>query len=259
MKINQVLMNLGLQDKEPEIYLTLLKTPGAQPASIIANRSNLNRTTVYKTLVKLVMKGLVTKTQRHGATCFFAEDPENRLKIMIDEKQRQLGEMNHTMIEALPLLTINDDNTDSLPKIRYYEGIEGIKQIYEIVLKTGTDQYRYGDITKIYEALGIYTDEYIKKRNDLGITTYAIEPYYEEEKVQLKRNSKEHREVLYIPHKYFPIDGEVRVFGNKVAIMSLRKESPIGVIIESETIAKMFYSIYMLTWKNYSSKAIKPQ
>ena len=257
MKIEQVLKNLGLLDKEPEIYLTLLKTPGAQPASVIATRANLNRTTVYKTLVKLVSKGLATKTQRHGATCFFAEDPENRLKILIDERQRQLGEMNQAMLETLPLLTINEEDADSLPKIRYYEGIEGIKQIYEAVLKMAKDQYRYGDITKIYAALGIYTDEYIKKRNELGFKTHAIMPFYESERARLSRNTKENREVLYIPEKLFPIDGEVRIFGNKVAIISLRKESPIGVIIESDSIAKMFLSIYMLTWKNYASKAIK--
>jgi len=257
MKINQVLANLGLQDKEPEVYLTLLKTPGAQPASIIAMRANLNRTTVYKTLVKLVNKGLATKTQRHGSTCFFAEDPENRLKILIDERQRQLGEMSQTMMETLPLLTLNEEDADSMPKIRYYEGIEGIKQIYEVVLKTGKDVYRYGDITKIYEALGIYTDEYIKKRNEAGFITHAIMPFYEGEDTQKKKNAKEYREVLYIPKNLFPIDGEVRIFGNKVAIISLRKESPIGVIIESETIARMFLSIFMLTWKNYGNKAIR--
>lgn len=257
MKINQVLGNLGLQDKEPDVYLTLLKTPGAQPASVIATRANLNRTTVYKTLIKLVSKGLVTKTQRHGSTCFFAEDPENRLKILIDERQRQLGEMNQVMLEALPLLTVDDNNADGLPRIRYYEGIEGIKQIYEAVLKTNKDVYRYGDITKIYEALGIYTDEYIKKRNEKGITTYAIMPFYEADREKLKKHSKEHREVLYIPQPIFPIDGEVRIFGNHVAIISLRKESPIGVIIESETIAKMFLSIFMLTWENHSKQGIK--
>ena len=257
MKIDQVLKNLGLEDKEPEVYLTLLKTPGAQPASIVATRANLNRTTVYKTLVKLVSKGLVTKTQRHGATCFFAEDPENRLKILIDERQRQLGEMSQAMLETLPLLTMNENDADSLPKIRYYEGIEGIKQIYEAVLKTGKDVYRYGDITKIYAALGIYTDEYIQKRNEIGVTTHAIMPFYEGEDAQLKKNAKEQRQVLYIPQKLFPIDGEVRIFGNKVAIISLRKESPIGVIIESDTIAKMFLSIFMLTWKGYGCKPIK--
>jgi sugar-specific transcriptional regulator TrmB len=257
MKIEQVLKNLGLEDKEPEIYLALIKTPGAQPASVIATRANLNRTTVYKTLVKLVSKGLVTKTQLHGSTCFFAEDPENRLKILIDERQRQLGEINQSIMEALPLLTINEDSVDSLPKIRYYEGIEGIKQIYESVLKTGEDVYRYGDITKIYEALGIYTDEYIKKRNEVGITTYAIMPLYEKENKQAKKNTQEHRQVLYIPYKLFPIEGEVRIFGDKVAIISLRKESPIGVIIESQTIAKMFYYIFMLTWNNNGGKAMK--
>jgi len=257
MKIDQVLTALGLVDREPDVYLALLKTPGAQPASVIANRANLNRTTVYKILVKLVKKGLVTKTQRHGITCFFAEDPENRLKLLIEERQNQLADMNQAMLEALPLLTMGEEEHDSLPKIRYYEGIEGIKQIYEAVLREGKDQYRYGDIAKIYEALGIYTDEYIKKRNELGITTHAIMPFYETDRAQIKKHSREHRDVLYIPKKLFPIEGEVRIFGNKVGIISLRKDSPIGVIIESETISKMFLSIFMLTWKNYSSKAMR--
>ncbi|MBI5422426.1 helix-turn-helix domain-containing protein [Candidatus Peregrinibacteria bacterium] len=257
MKIDQVLQTLGLQDREPDVYLTLLKTPGAQPASVIATRADLNRTTVYKILVKLVKRGLVTKTQRHGITCFFAEDPENRLKLLIEERQKQLTEMNQAMLEALPLLTMSEEETDSLPKIRYYEGIEGIKQIYEAVLKEEKDVYRYGDITKIYEALGIYTDEYIKKRNELGITTHAIMPYYETERAQIKKNTKENRDVLYIPKKLFPIEGEVRIFGNKVGIISLRKDSPIGVMIESDTISKMFLSIFMLTWKNYGAQATR--
>jgi len=54
-------------------------------------------------------------------------------------------------------------------------------------LKEEKDVYRYGDITKIYEALGIYTDEYIKKRNALGITTHAIMPFYETERAQIKK------------------------------------------------------------------------
>lgn len=256
MKIDQVLHNLGLQDKEPDIYLTLLKMPGAQPASIVASRSNLNRSTTYKTLLKLAKKGLVTKTQRQGVTCFFAEDPENRLKLLISERQKQFNDMNQSILEALPLLTIDDDE-DRLPKVRYYEGIEGIKQIYEVVLKTGEDVYRYGDITKIYNALGVYTDEYIEKRKEAGIVTHAIMPLDKKEEKLMKKHSKEKRDVLYIPHKLFPIDGEVRIFGNKVAIISLRKESFIGVIIESETIAKMFLSIFMLTWKNYGNEAIR--
>jgi hypothetical protein len=53
MTIEQVLKDLGLQDKESEVYLALLKTPGVQPASVIAKKTDLNRTTVYKTLIRL--------------------------------------------------------------------------------------------------------------------------------------------------------------------------------------------------------------
>lgn len=253
MEIYQVLSNLGLQDKEPDVYLTLLKMPGVQPASIIAGRAELNRSTTYKALMKLVKKGLVTKTQRQGVTCFFAEDPEGRLKHLIESKERTFNEMNQIILEQLPLLMVNQES--DLPKIRYYENIEGIKSIYEAILKEEKDVYRYGDIEKIYEALGDYTDEFIKKRNELGITTHAIMPYDKKISAEINKHKKEDREVMYIPHKLFPIDGEIRIFGNKVAIISLREKSFIGVIIESETIAKMFYSIFMLTWKGYGNQA----
>jgi sugar-specific transcriptional regulator TrmB len=258
MEIIQALKEFGLSKKEAELYITLVKTAGHQPASIIANKMNMNRTTVYKMLLHLAKVGLVTKTIKHGITCFFAEDPENRLKNLVEERENKVEQMNKAIMDALPMLTIQEDiKEENLPKIRYYEGVEGLKQIYEEVLREGKDYYRYGDITKIYGTLGDFTDEYIRKRNELGITAHAIMPYYERSKANVQKDKRELRKSLYIPNEFFPIDGEVRIFGNKVAIMSLRKESPIGVIIESETVANMFKSIFMLTWKDYAKKAFK--
>jgi len=258
MELIQALKEFGLSKKEAELYITLVKTAGHQPASIIANKMSMNRTTVYKMLLHLAKVGLVTKTIKHGITCFFAEAPENRLKNLVEEKGNKIEQMNKAIMDALPMLTIQEDiKEENLPKIRYYEGVEGLKQIYEEVLREGKDYYRYGDITKIYGALGDFTDEYIKKRNELGITAHAIMPYYDRNKENIQKDKQELRKSLYIPHEFFPIDGEVRIFGNKVAILSLRKESPIGVIIESETVASMFKSIFMLTWKDYVKKAFK--
>ena len=151
MEIIQALKEFGLSKSEAEIYLNLVKTPGAQPASIIARKTNMNRTTVYKTLVHLTKLRLATKTMKHGITCFIAEDPEDRLKSLVEERQNKLSEVNKAVLNALPRLTVEDEMMESnLPKIRYYEGLEGIKQIYEEVLKEGEDYYRYGDIAKIY-------------------------------------------------------------------------------------------------------------
>jgi len=258
MKLKQALIEIGISPIEVDTYLTLLKTAGAQPASVLANRMDINRTTAYKALVNLSKQGLATKTMKHGIICFFAEDPEDSLKALVEERQDILKNVNSTILEALPSLIVGEEGNPHLPKIRYYEGIDGLKQIYEAVLKEGVDYYRYGDLTKIYGTLGDFTDEFIKKRKKLGITANAIMPYHKKnEEIYKRQNKDDKRKVLYIPHDLFPIEGEVRIFGNKVAILSLKKDSPIGVIVESEIVARMFKSIFMLTWKDYTKKTFK--
>jgi hypothetical protein len=91
----------------------------------------------------------------------------------------------------------------------------------------------------------------------MGITAHAIMPYHKRSEELYKKDKEELRKALYIPHDLFPIEGEVRIFGNKVAILSLKKDSPIGVIIESEIVARMFKSIFMLTWQDYAKKTFK--
>lgn len=257
MKLKQALQEVGLSKIEVETYLTLLKTAGAQPASILANRMRINRTTAYKALINLSALGLATKTMKHGIICFFAEDPEDTLKALVDEKRETLKEVNTSILEALPSLIVGEEGSPHLPKIRYYEGVEGLKQVYEAVLKEGADYYRYGDITKIYGTLGDFVEDWIKRRNKVGITAHAIMPYHKRSEELYRKDKEELRKALYIPHDLFPIDGEVRIFGNKVAILSLKQDSPIGVIIDSEIVARMFKSIFMLTWQDYAKKTFK--
>lgn len=257
MKIKQALEEIGLSKIEVETYLHLLKLVNPQPASIIANRISLNRTTTYKALVNLSKKGLATKTMKHGIICFFAEAPEETLKALIEERKQSIEKISESIIEALPSLTVSEETSSNIPKIRYYEGLDGLKQIYEFILKEGVDYYRYGDIAKIYGTLGDFTDDFIKRRNKLGIKAHAIMPYDKDKEDLYKSNEAELREALYIPYKLFPIEGEVRIFGNKVGILSLKKESPIGILIESGTIARMFKAVFMLTWENHNKKAFR--
>ena len=257
MKLKQALEEMGLSPIEVDTYLTLLKTAGAQPASVLANRMRINRTTAYKALINLSKLGLATRTMKHGIICFFAEDPEDTLKTLIEDRKETLKEVNATILEALPSLIVGEEGSPHLPKIRYYEGIEGIKQVYEAVLKEGVDYYRYGDITKIYGTLGEFTEDYIKRRNKMGITAHAIMPYHKRSEELYRKDKDELRKALYIPYDLFPIEGEVRIFGNKVAILSLKQDSPISVIIDSEVVARMFKSIFMLTWRDYAKKTFK--
>lgn len=257
--VEQQLTDMGFSRKEAKAYIFLLKL-GTQPASVIAKKMELPRSTGQFILESLVKKHLATKMSKNKIFYYTSESPQNISTIIDFEKNKCIqlfADRKKKLDEVLPGLSALVTSNVIRPNITYYEGLEGIKKVYKTILKEGKDIYRFGDITKIYEALGVYTDEYIKERNELGFKTHAIMPFHEGQPSSKKINQKQNREVLYIPQKYFPMGGEIRIFGNKVGIISLQKDSPLGVIIESETIAKMFYSIFMVIWNNYAKEAFR--
>ena len=250
MKIEQVLKDLGLQDKEPDVYLALLKTPGAQPASIIATRANLNRTTVYKSLVKLVKKGLVTKTQRQGITCFFAENPDKRLETLLLNQRKNLDMINESLITILPEIQNMQKQELFRPKMRYYEGLEGVKRLYEDTLAEGKTIYAFEDVHDFPPELKAWLFEnYVPRRVEKGIFAHVLTPknpenirYREDDKVAQK-------ETRFIPKSDFPIEIEINIYGHKTAFFSYNPEEMFSVILESQAIAKSMKSIFNLCWK----------
>lgn len=73
MKFFDYFQSLGFSQKEAEIYLALYKL-GTQPASVVANYTDMERTHVYKILVELAQKNLVSVTEKGGVKNFFIPD-----------------------------------------------------------------------------------------------------------------------------------------------------------------------------------------
>ena len=55
----------GFSDKEALVYLTLLELGGASPSKI-AEYAELNRTTVYKILLNLSVRGLINEIEKRN-------------------------------------------------------------------------------------------------------------------------------------------------------------------------------------------------
>lgn len=250
MKIDQVLAELGLQDKEADVYLALLKTPGAQPASVIATRANLNRTTVYKTLIKLVKKGLATKTQRHGIICFFAEEPDKRLEGLLQNQRKNLDMLNENLIALLPEIKNIQQQELHLPKMRYYEGEEGIKRVYEDTLAEGETIYAFEDVGEFSPKLKTWLfDYYIPRRLEKEVFAYVLTPK-NPDNVSYRKNDKEAlKETRFIPKTNFPIEIEINIYGQKTAFFSHKSEEIFAAILESKGIANSMKSIFNLCWK----------
>ncbi len=136
------------------------------------------------------------------------------------------------------------------PEVFFFEGEEGIKEIYEDMLKTGEDLYSWTDLAKIYSTFGDdYTKEFITKRIEKGIRTYAIKPENEYEKEDA-HDKERNRQVKLT--KDLKIDAEVRIYGNKIAFITFQEDHPIGICVEGETFAKMLRTIFKNHWDNLS-------
>jgi sugar-specific transcriptional regulator TrmB len=70
----ETLIKLGLSEKEAAVYLATLEL-GEDTALNIAEKSQVNRTTTYVILEKLMKLGLASTVERGKKTVFVAEDP----------------------------------------------------------------------------------------------------------------------------------------------------------------------------------------
>lgn len=238
MTLSDQLIQFGLNQKQAVIYLALLEL-GASPVIQLTKKTGILRTTVYDVLIELQKKGLISQTRKGKKRLFLAQDPEN-LGKMLEEKQNRLQEL-------MPALKSMLNTTGSKPVIRYYEGIEGIKEVYRDTLKyQGLLQAFVTE--NIVRKLGQeFADEYKGKRVKARIQVQVIGPDTDEIIEYKKSDRADLKETRLVPRETFPFSIEMNIYGNKIAFMSFSEQ--LGLIIESSEIAKNLRFLFDLAWK----------
>jgi len=238
MEITEVLKQFGLKSKETTVYLSALEL-GTTTVSQIAKKARIKRTTVYDILDSLIAKGLIGQTQKGKKRYFYAEDPE-KLHKLLEEKEEKLA-------EVMPLLKSIYNVSGTKPKIRYYEGKEGLKDVYRdtLIYKGEMQAFVSEDVLKY---LGEeFMDEYFEKRIKNKIFVKVIGPDTAEIKKYKAADKKGMKTTRIVDKKKYPFSIEMNIYGNKVALMSFREE--MGIIIESNEIAKNMIALFNLAWK----------
>lgn len=129
----QVLTKVGLDEEESKVYLAALGLKSA-PASEIAKKASLVRSTCYGVLEKLVQKGLASKTEKPGGIRqFVVENPELLLAYL--EAQKADFEQSKAEIKnILPDLRNMQGEFGFKPQIEYFEGKSGIIATLESIM-----------------------------------------------------------------------------------------------------------------------------
>lgn len=101
---------------------------GKAGAHLISKRTNKKRTTVYSGLDSLINKGLVSVEKGKNSSVFSANNPESILLEIENEKNhlRKKEAVAQEFIRNISALI--RDQQKNIPKIKYVEGLEGVKQ-----------------------------------------------------------------------------------------------------------------------------------
>lgn len=242
--LKMALTELKLSDKEANVYLALLSL-GKGTVSSIARKASINRTTGYNVLDSLINKKLVRISGKEPKQEYVAESPEMIIKILkqsINDSQEQLKKAEKLMPQLKSI-----HNVGNRPKIKFYEGKEGLIRVYEDTL-TSTEPIRaYATLDDMYKALPGYFPEYFKRRAKKKIHIRAIITATPAAFERMKYNKGESRSVALIPADKFYFSPEINVYDNKIMIASWKEK--LGIIIESAEIAEAMKKIFELAWQ----------
>ncbi len=168
VSIMKSLKDLGLSDKLSKIYLAALEN-GESNVSYLAQKSGIKRTTIYEFIDELVEDGFLFKTQSGKKTLYGAISPRHIIKLRRRALERVEDEISH--LEARKYSAFD------VPKIRFFYGTTGFKNIWEEILQTSKKEYRIitnGAMFQRYVTDNYLFDEIIQTKKKKGIVSKQL-------------------------------------------------------------------------------------
>ncbi|KKW19411.1 MAG: Transcriptional regulator, TrmB [Parcubacteria group bacterium GW2011_GWA2_51_10] len=234
------LAELGLSKQEATVYVAALQT-GFGSISTIAKKAGIKRPTAYYIIDELIKKNLISRAPKGKRTFYVAEHPNTLLANLRAQEDR--------LMSQLPLLESMLNSAGNKPRIRFYEGKEGIKAMYAEVFSTHQKLLAIGsmqDISKHFSENECA--EWFKLLSDKGGKIYdLVDDAPATRKYAKAAYRKGHGPLKYLP-KDFKLGTDTIITGNKVALISY--SALIGVLIENDEIAQTQRQMFEFMWKH---------
>lgn len=252
-KIKQSLKHLGFNNSEIKVYFCLLEN-GSSSILEIAQKTNIPRATIYTIIKSLVKKGLVNMSVVGKKNRFITASPEKLLEIAEDKKyniNKTIDEINQNWEQLQSIFSIKSGK----PKIRYYEGVEGIKSIYEDSLKS-EEIYVFCLTQNGPRLMGDYLKKYFIRVIRKMIKTKEIVSDSKEDKEYQKEFSTSRNEIICLSQQYMS-NTDYLLYQNKVVFISYKNNYQIGVMIQDEELARFERMRFEILWKTIKKGLIK--
>lgn len=246
--INKSFDILGLKPATRRVLITLTEK-GTSTAADIAKFLVLPKSTVYDSLSELVDKSIVVEYSTEKGKTFAIPDKEQLIRV----HKKEVAELESAHAALFSFLESHTNKHQTArPKIKFYAGVEGIKQAFRDMSweKNTKEAYLMWPLADMIESLG---EDFLRNHNEsrlsLGVTINCILKEVDRKLEDAKDSSKDQafytklREVRYAQKS---IDWQMSywIYGNKCLFASSGTEK-FAFMVQSDE----FASLVQLMWK----------
>ena len=238
----ETLEDIGLSENEARVYLACLGL-GPTTAINIAKTTEIKRPTVYTVIESLKTRGLLSIEVRGFKKKFVAERPE-KLEEVLELKRNKFKKL-------LPDLKALQNAKDDGGFIRYFEGMEGIKSIYESMISDIKPHEDYSVIGNMEYLLSLdkkFFEDFFERRARLNINL----------RILVQRNTggdwfKKYEKNMNAQVKYLPASTKINtnlvIIPRRMLIHELTE--PIkGIVIENKRTIDMQRELFEIMWSS---------
>jgi HTH-type transcriptional regulator, sugar sensing transcriptional regulator len=252
--VRSILESIGLNPKEIEIYLLLLQT-GGSTASGLARRMKIPTSTAQYTCQQLLKKGLVRMIQKSNMYLFGAHSPRKLLEL-VNQQEEALHEKRESLERIIGELEGLMSPDTVLPKVKFFEGREGIIEAYKEVI---ADMEEGGEAISYVNPLDLTTDStrmkpvFEKVYNEFArkkVRTRVIMPVSPQAMTYLKDEKKNLEEHRFVPDGTFQcMPTEVILYRDKMYCMTSQDNQVFATILQNAGIVAMQRAIFEMAWE----------
>lgn len=245
------LTQFGVSEQEAKIYLGILSGRG-DTALTISRYTKLARTKVYRLLDNLVAKGLVITRLGERGTLFSALPP-SQLEILLSDREHELSKLRQSLptLESQLNALVSQKETSKSPQVRYYHGVEGLKQVTYNSLKAKGELLSYELETMNSFLSRDWAEDFRRKfvANKIHIRT-MVNSTKLTGWTDVTEMVKKYWEMRHVDPKGKPFQFEILIYNDVYCMYRYTGDDIFCVEIRSQELADMQRQLFEIIWSD---------
>jgi len=243
--ISNILQKNGFSEKEALVYLSVLRYREAT-ISQVARNTHIKRTSVYNTMQALKSRGLLSITTRKNTQFISAVSPDFLVEKLMSHAQAAQG--------VLPEMLKIANSGGRLPKVEFFDGIEGIKNCY--------GEIRSGELMGFTDYESMPEEVF----NTIYKTTIPLQKKHDIPARFLVSNNAKNKSIMnrdddkyFVHHRVFPNLEQTKniefFLANQsdLVFLSYRPDEVFAIRIRSKSVFEILKNIFEACWLSAKS------